>query len=78
MKTNVFSLLICEGAATYLEVWGLPCKFDVSYVSGVAGSLATVLHDAVMNPAEGNIYLYCLNTDSELHKFTQWITFVVR
>lgn len=27
--------------------------FDVSCVSGVAGSLATVLHDAVMNPAEG-------------------------
>lgn len=25
------------------------------YVSGVAGSVSTILHDAIMNPAEGKL-----------------------
>lgn len=33
-------------------------RFYSCFLSGLAGSVATVLHDAVMNPAEGTIMIF--------------------
>lgn len=59
-----FLLILCLFTAVrpcaFFLIISLSSNFGVVFVSGAAGCVATLLHDAVMNPAEGkgNILLY--------------------
>ncbi len=43
-------------------------NFRGAFVSGTAGCVATLLHDAVMNPAEGksNLSFVCFSSEQKL------------